>query len=938
MPAPDGVRRVLLRTFGALRLETDDGPLSGPAAQRHRLALLALVAGAPGRQVSRDRLLAMLWPEREAEQGRTLLNTAVHALRRELGAEALRSVGDSLYLDPELIETDLDRFEQSVLEGAPAKAVAEYGGPFLDGFHLPDSEPFEEWLSNKRHHYHHRIYELLEELANGASSPAAVVDWTERLVDHDRQSARAAVRHMQALRDAGDGPAALEFATDFQQRLALELGAGPDPDVRELELALLERDAGPRPVRSVISPPPITMTPDVPPPASSRWTRRAIGIGGMLGFAAIVTAMLLAPKDASGGDTPANTLLVMPFDIRGSSDLAYLGNGLMDVLAARLNGMGSLTTVDPHAVLERLSTRDPDAPLPETAWQLAESFGAGRVILGSLVQIGDRLEIRAAIHDAPGHREGEVLLGGAPTELPGLINELTRRLLAEQLRGAGRQVSSLAALTTDSLEALQALLRGEQAMREGQTLHAIEQFERAVRIDTLFALGFYRLGQAQNRLPGLRAPWWERGVNRTASSLADRLPVFERQLVQSSTLPSGAALPILRDLARRRPTSAEAWHRLGLALDYESAARGTPNAEAVAALTRARALDPGNYVTTRALAYAVARAGDWPRLASLERELAAISPEDALMARTYLAFGRNDASAIQRVLAQLGDAPEPFIVEAATAVTALTRRPPAARSLYGLLAESSRPVATRVQAHRRLADLAMAEGRWDAARVEIERAERVGGAPALGKRTRLAFLPNSPVPMAEVESLRAEIAGWLTRKDSPERVGGSVPGLAYNAGMLSARRGLRDGVQEAIGFLESLEGMEDGRRTQQLIPSLEAERAWMAGDATTVVDLLERVPDPNSNQRFLMARALEHLDRGDEAIRWYRSYPDLDLNASAQLAWRAASLIRLGDLHERRGERDMARAAREEFLTLWQDADASMAPIVEAIRRKGAGR
>jgi DNA-binding SARP family transcriptional activator len=287
---------------------------------------LALLAAAPGRQASRDRLRAMLWPEREAEQGRTLLNTAVHALRRELGAEALRTIGDSLYLDPEQVETDLDRFEQSVLDGTPFRAVAEYLGPFLDGFHLPGSESFEEWLTTKRHHYHHRTNELLEELADGASSPAAAVEWTERLVHHDRHSARAAVRHMQALRDAGDGPAALAFATNFQQRLALDLDAGPDPDVRDLELELMQREAEPRPVRRVISTPPPIGTSAVPSPVKSRGSRRVGALAGSLALNAIASTMPQSARYAATSESNQDPCLGMHVDITSGADQDDLGH------------------------------------------------------------------------------------------------------------------------------------------------------------------------------------------------------------------------------------------------------------------------------------------------------------------------------------------------------------------------------------------------------------------------------------------------------------------------------------------------------------------------------------------------------------------------------------------------------------------------------------
>jgi DNA-binding SARP family transcriptional activator len=56
------VPTVDLRLFGSPSLSIDGVILSGRAAQRHRLALLALLALSPGCRLSREKLLAYLWP------------------------------------------------------------------------------------------------------------------------------------------------------------------------------------------------------------------------------------------------------------------------------------------------------------------------------------------------------------------------------------------------------------------------------------------------------------------------------------------------------------------------------------------------------------------------------------------------------------------------------------------------------------------------------------------------------------------------------------------------------------------------------------------------------------------------------------------------------------------------------------------------------------
>src|SRR5262245_7021734 len=56
--------RVLrLRTFGGLTLARGSEDLTGAVTQRRRLALLALLAASGPAGMSRDKLLAYLWPE-----------------------------------------------------------------------------------------------------------------------------------------------------------------------------------------------------------------------------------------------------------------------------------------------------------------------------------------------------------------------------------------------------------------------------------------------------------------------------------------------------------------------------------------------------------------------------------------------------------------------------------------------------------------------------------------------------------------------------------------------------------------------------------------------------------------------------------------------------------------------------------------------------------
>ncbi|HEU4697604.1 MAG TPA: hypothetical protein VFS40_00335, partial [Gemmatimonadales bacterium] len=141
---------ISVQLLGGACLRSGDTVLSGPPAQRHRVALLALVVHAWPRPLPRDRALALLWPERDAAAGRRLLNLAVHVLRGALGEGTIVSVGDGLLFEPAHVACDLHAL-RAAIAGDDAEAVARlFTAPLLDGFHLPEAGEFAHWLDGAR--------------------------------------------------------------------------------------------------------------------------------------------------------------------------------------------------------------------------------------------------------------------------------------------------------------------------------------------------------------------------------------------------------------------------------------------------------------------------------------------------------------------------------------------------------------------------------------------------------------------------------------------------------------------------------------------------------------------------------------------------------------------------------------------------------------------
>jgi DNA-binding SARP family transcriptional activator len=226
-----------LTTFGGLGIRAEEAP-GAPggelAVSRRALALLVLVAAAPGTGISRDKVMAVLWPESDEEHGRNVLRQTLHTLRRELRTPEVLRGADVLRLDPTAIGSDLRDFETARAAGRAEEAVGLYTGPFLDGFHVGGAPEFERWVEETRAACKREFAGLVAGLARGAGragDPASAVKWWRRLAEEDPLDSAVALALMEALAAAGDRAGALRHGQVHQTLIRGELGAAPDPAI-----------------------------------------------------------------------------------------------------------------------------------------------------------------------------------------------------------------------------------------------------------------------------------------------------------------------------------------------------------------------------------------------------------------------------------------------------------------------------------------------------------------------------------------------------------------------------------------------------------------------------------------------------------------------------------------------------------------------------------
>jgi TolB-like protein/DNA-binding SARP family transcriptional activator/Flp pilus assembly protein TadD len=412
---------LMLRLFGAAVLEGPEGPMRGRAAKSHRLALLALLALARGRPMTRDKLIALLWPESSTQRARHQLSDTLYMVRAALGEDLVRSIGDELLLNHEAIESDVEMFERLLDEGCLETAVELVGGPLLDGFHLSNSAEFEDWLEAERARLGHRDGAALEALAEAAEREQnfwRAAEWWKTRAAHDPYDSRIALRLIQALIASGNRGGALQHFATHHRLLRAEFGVAPPPELRALSEQLRREPLPETPTTSRPSEirrngePPSAAPRDEEPAASAR-ADSGLEESGAPPSAALVQGRsgprskrwgVLAPLTLvsflgavwvwSQDSGPEPSIVVLPFvNVSSDEENEYFSDGLTEEIITRLSTIPELKVISRTSAMHYKRS---DRSLGE----IAEELNVAHILEGSVRQSDGRVRISAQLIDA----------------------------------------------------------------------------------------------------------------------------------------------------------------------------------------------------------------------------------------------------------------------------------------------------------------------------------------------------------------------------------------------------------------------------------------------------------------------------------------------------------------------------------------------------------
>lgn len=189
---------------------------------------------------------------------------------------------------------------------------------------------------------------------------------------------------------------------------------------------------------------------------------------------------------------PRVSVLVFPFRTTGTDDAGY-GEGLADLLTVTLDGTPGIQVIDPAAVWRELRTErgaPARAPDPSEAGALSREHAAERYVTGTVVRSGSNLDVTARAHAA---LDGEVLASLTASahedSLATVVDRLAIDLVAAVWDREGLPtVPEIERYATSDAEALKAYLEAKSLKRRGQFQEAQAAIERAVSLDSTFAL------------------------------------------------------------------------------------------------------------------------------------------------------------------------------------------------------------------------------------------------------------------------------------------------------------------------------------------------------------------------------------------------------------------------------------------------------------------
>jgi len=626
---------------------------------------------------------------------------------------------------------------------------------------------------------------------------------------------------------------------------------------------------------------------------------------------------------------------VLPFRVTGAGgDLDLWREGMVDLLSTNLEGVAGFRKIDPTAIISRWRRaigEGKDAPSSEAAVDVARDLGAWYALTGTLIASGQQVRATVEVYDI---RTDQVLgtaqADGSPEDLLGIVDRLSLEVLRAGLVPIEGDLPQfdISRITTTSLDALRAYLRGEQLYRRSRWPDAAEAFEEAIAADSTFAMAWYRRGLAhgwQRLRHGAGGALTRESIAR-AVELSDRLQDRERLLVEGYAMfgrGDPAAFGVFEELTRRYPDDVEGWAILGDAYVHMGGVALLPADRFRDALGRAIELNPyfgpayvhliedsfsrWDSVGTRALIDDFARIdAETPVCGDFEWAYAMLWGDETARAEAVTVLEREGTARPACSLIWLPATPR-FLGDLTRSYDELRERG-VPQDVGPLGVAVSR--AGRVHDARRLWATDPVSAKFDA-RSEAYSTALYYADPAVGAEVEAALAEDPDYAdrfwLAVLEVDRGDAAGaerWLEATRAAVWELPAEPEQAYLDILLPAY------ADATAGYVA-------------------IKRGELESGAAAIGDALDRMVEagvggwPHSVLRFELGKALLELNRPQEAAKYFSTFNYLDFTLPTR------SWLYLGHAYAAMDEPQTARDYYELFVEAWSQCEPELVPLRE---------
>ncbi|MDX1394122.1 MAG: hypothetical protein R3195_07020 [Gemmatimonadota bacterium] len=339
----------------------------------------------------------------------------------------------------------------------------------------------------------------------------------------------------------------------------------------------------------------------------------AVALGGSAVVATRATDGRVAFEDRAMVDLGDRSVAVLPFE-NGLPDgsMAWLDRGIAELLATDLAQVDSLRVVGGQRIIDlmrQIGEGESRIVPEEQRSRVTRMAGARYMLSGRIAGSGDDVVLIASLVDA---RTGEIAAAARQqgSDIFAVVDAVSAQLVADAFGARAEPASgtaSIADLTTTNLEAYAEYQRGREARFLFDFPEALVHFQRAVEIDSTFALAHFQLAGVQVQQGDFVGSAESLRLARehlTHATERDRMFIEGLGTVIEGDIDGGEAR--LRELIRRYPDEKEA--RIVLASVKRGREGSSP--EVAELIEETLRLDPLYTIGYNELAYTEVRRGN----------------------------------------------------------------------------------------------------------------------------------------------------------------------------------------------------------------------------------------------------------------------------------------------------------------------------------------